>query len=330
MNRPRRCFVISPIGAEGSETREYANDVFRFIIKPAMQQCGIEVVRSDHLREPGRISEQMYRELFTADLCVAVFAERNPNVLYELALAQTAGRPVVLLVPKGEILPFDVQDLRCVMYDHRPTPLVDGVYAAEVVEHIRSLETSAWHTENPFLSQGFPASEDSGVSYLEHAGKSVPPDAWAAMATRTTSVFELMGLSLHSWKRTDDVAAVLADKAASGCSVRVMLVDPASDALVSLFSGELADRTLASVRDDIERSREFFSRICAREPGMQLRMVRRGVPLFQSTRTDEEVLFVAYLYSQPTAYSPTWRGRCGTSLYDAVAAEFQALWSANG
>lgn len=330
MNRTKRCFVISPIGAEGSETREYANDVFRFIIEPAMQQCGIEVVRGDHLKEPGRISDQMYRELFASDLCVAVLAERNPNVLYELALAQTAGRPVVLLVPKGDELPFDVKDLRCVTYDLKPGPLVDGVYTAEVVEHIKSLEASAWQAENPFLPHGFPASEDNGVMYLEHAGKTVPPDAWAAMATRTTDVFEIMGLSLHSWKRTDEVADILAEKAASGCSVRVMLADPDSDALPTIFSGELAQRTLASVRDDIERSREFFSRICAREPGVQLRMVSSGIPLFQSTRTDEEVLFVSYLYSQPTAYSPTWIGRCGTSLYDAVVAEFQAIWSANG
>jgi hypothetical protein len=31
-----RAFVISPIGAESSKVREHADDVFDFIIKPAM------------------------------------------------------------------------------------------------------------------------------------------------------------------------------------------------------------------------------------------------------------------------------------------------------
>jgi hypothetical protein len=52
----KRCFVISPIGAEGSTIREHADDVFDYIIKPAMEKCGIQAFRSDHLQEPGRIT----------------------------------------------------------------------------------------------------------------------------------------------------------------------------------------------------------------------------------------------------------------------------------
>ena len=33
----RRCFVISPIGPEGSPVREHADDVDDFIIKPALK-----------------------------------------------------------------------------------------------------------------------------------------------------------------------------------------------------------------------------------------------------------------------------------------------------
>ena len=37
----KRCFVISPIGAEGSPTRQHADDVYDFIIKPALDACHI-------------------------------------------------------------------------------------------------------------------------------------------------------------------------------------------------------------------------------------------------------------------------------------------------
>jgi len=45
---PKKCFVISPIGQSGSEVREHADDVFDFIIKPAMAEVGIAVYRADH------------------------------------------------------------------------------------------------------------------------------------------------------------------------------------------------------------------------------------------------------------------------------------------
>ena len=68
----KECFVISPIGPDNSSVRKHANEVFDYIIKPAMDDCGMVAVRSDHLDEPGKISDQMFRRIFGADLCIAV------------------------------------------------------------------------------------------------------------------------------------------------------------------------------------------------------------------------------------------------------------------
>lgn len=77
MKDTRKCFVISPIGAEGSEVREHADDVFDFIIRPAMDKCRIRAVRSDHLREPGKISDHMFSEILSDQLCVAVLTHSH-------------------------------------------------------------------------------------------------------------------------------------------------------------------------------------------------------------------------------------------------------------
>jgi hypothetical protein len=53
----RQCFVISPIGPEESDIRKEADDVFRYIIAPAMKECGKHAFRSDQLDMPGKISE---------------------------------------------------------------------------------------------------------------------------------------------------------------------------------------------------------------------------------------------------------------------------------
>ena len=175
----RRCFVISPIGDEGSGVREHADDVFRFIIEPAVKKFNIEAVRSDHIHEAGEITEQMFREILQADLCIAVLTYLNPNVFYELAVAQSAARPVILLVEKGQKLPFDVQDFRTVNYALLPaTKLIEGQYANLVKEQIRSIEEQNW-TVTSLLEQykGWPRMRsERQLRRLEEAVRPTPID----------------------------------------------------------------------------------------------------------------------------------------------------------
>src|SRR5215510_11709666 len=116
-----KCFVVSPIGDEDSEVRMHADEVFEHVIQPALSHFNIEPIRSDHRNEPGKISDQMYRAIFEYDLCIAVLTFANPNVYYELAVAQSACRPVIIMIEKDATLPFDVKDFRSLTYDLRIT-----------------------------------------------------------------------------------------------------------------------------------------------------------------------------------------------------------------
>ena len=145
MPQSRRCFVISPIGQPDTAVRYHADDVYRFIIRPALEKFGIEPERSDEISESGRITEQMFERIFRADLCVAVLTGFNPNVFYELAVAQCAARPSLLLIEQGLTLPFDVKDLRTIEYQLQPIgPLVDGYYADLVADQVRELVACNW------------------------------------------------------------------------------------------------------------------------------------------------------------------------------------------
>lgn len=66
----KRCFVISPISAEGSDVGYQADDVRRFTNRPAMEDFDIAPVRSDQMPETGRITQQMFKELVQADMCM--------------------------------------------------------------------------------------------------------------------------------------------------------------------------------------------------------------------------------------------------------------------
>jgi len=77
----RRCFVISPIGKEGSPTRRHADDVLSLIVRPAMVRCRVVARRADELLEPGRITDQMFREILQADLHRVVEWPESKRVL---------------------------------------------------------------------------------------------------------------------------------------------------------------------------------------------------------------------------------------------------------
>ncbi len=146
-----KCFVISPIGPAESEIRRRADQVLRHIIEPAMDGLDVTPVRSDQMVEPGRISEQMFREILTSKICVVVLTGENPNVFYELAVAQCAARPVVLLLEKGKQPPFDVQDLRIVEYDlSDPDRVIGKKDAITLREHITFFESRKWLSNSLF------------------------------------------------------------------------------------------------------------------------------------------------------------------------------------
>ena len=149
-----KCFVISPIGEEGSEVRTHADDVFEHVIEPALEHFGIEAIRSDQMNEPGRISDHMYRAIFEYDLCVAVLTFANPNVYYELAVAQSASRPVVILVEKGSSLPFDVKDFRTLTYDLRITTFKQRTHINRLIGMLDELKQLGWRGDDVFRHTG--------------------------------------------------------------------------------------------------------------------------------------------------------------------------------
>ncbi len=137
--------MISPIGDPDTDTRKHADLVFERIITPAMERFHFdETVRSDHLNEPGRLSDSIFRHIADDELCIAVLTDHNPNVCYEVGIAHTHGTPVVMLLRKGQHLPSDLADLRTVFYDiENPDKSIQAVRS-----HIDEISESAWTAQS--------------------------------------------------------------------------------------------------------------------------------------------------------------------------------------
>lgn len=53
MSEKRTCFVIGPIGDEGSETRRRSDQVLKYIIAEVVEEFGYEALRADQIADPG-------------------------------------------------------------------------------------------------------------------------------------------------------------------------------------------------------------------------------------------------------------------------------------
>lgn len=103
------CFVLMPFG-------EPFDEIYRHLISPGILQAGLKPMRADGIFTPGSIMEQIRSAIQQSRVCIVDLTGRNPNVLYELGIAQTLGKPTILLSQDISDVPFDIRHLRVIQY----------------------------------------------------------------------------------------------------------------------------------------------------------------------------------------------------------------------
>jgi hypothetical protein len=131
------CFVIAPIGDEGTPTRKRSDDVLDLIIEPAAKECGMEAIRSDKISEPGVISAQVIQAVAESAMVVADLTDANANVHYELAVRHLLRKPYAHIIEIGQRAPFDVDPVRRIEIESTNPRSVDNA-RQQLAETIRS------------------------------------------------------------------------------------------------------------------------------------------------------------------------------------------------
>jgi hypothetical protein len=109
-------FVIMPFSAP-------LDAFYGAVVKPVVQETGLQCERADDITAGlTNVMEDIWAKLNEARFVVADLTDRNPNVYYELGIANTLGKRVIAIhkkVPEGESvkLPFDVQSQRVLFYE---------------------------------------------------------------------------------------------------------------------------------------------------------------------------------------------------------------------
>ncbi|HXP37300.1 MAG TPA: hypothetical protein VN817_06005 [Solirubrobacteraceae bacterium] len=107
-------FVICQVGAEGSEIRQRADEIYSFIVEPVTKEFDLSASRSDRDPTPGQVTAQIIRALTSARVVIADLTGHNPNVYYELGVAHSFAMPVVILVDSADSLSFDTSQERVI------------------------------------------------------------------------------------------------------------------------------------------------------------------------------------------------------------------------
>jgi hypothetical protein len=105
----KNCFVIMPFVPALLK-------VYTDLVKPTVEEWDIEINRADDFFTTGSIVNDVWTRIVQADFIIADLTGRNPNVFYELGIAHTLGKPVVLLTQRLEDVPFDIRHQRVIEY----------------------------------------------------------------------------------------------------------------------------------------------------------------------------------------------------------------------
>lgn len=84
--------------------------------------------------EIGSINDRVIKSIYESDLVVANLTLLNPNVMFELGIRFSFGKPTIVIAEQGTNLPFDVIDQNTIFYINDPTG------AAELKEKIIKFE----------------------------------------------------------------------------------------------------------------------------------------------------------------------------------------------
>ena len=130
MTKEKTCFVVTPIGDENAPIRRHIDGIIDQAIFPAIGE-GFEIKVAHRAYEIGSINDRVIQNVCNSDLVIANLTGLNPNVMFEIAIRYSFGKPAIVIAEKGTNLPFDIVDENTIFYINDPAG------AAELKENIK-------------------------------------------------------------------------------------------------------------------------------------------------------------------------------------------------
>ncbi len=103
------CFVLMPL-------HDPFTSIFDRHIKRVVRDCSLVAMKADDIYSNRPVMEDVWTHLNQARLVIADLTDSNPNVFYELGIAHTLGKDVIMIAQHLTKVPFDVGHVRYINY----------------------------------------------------------------------------------------------------------------------------------------------------------------------------------------------------------------------
>lgn len=128
---PNSIFLIMPFG------EEWSDEIFD-VLQDISNITNCKLIRTDILFETNEIIDDIWREINRAEIIIADITNHNANVFYEIGIAHTLGKRVILIrKDDGQETPFDIKLWR--YYDYNLSPTKVKIFKEKMITLINKL-----------------------------------------------------------------------------------------------------------------------------------------------------------------------------------------------
>ena len=106
-------FVIMPFN-------EKFKPIYDDHIKRVCTNMSLSCKRADDIFTSQSVMKDIWNHIYNAKMVICDCTNKNPNVFYELGVAHTIGKDVILLTQSEDDIPFDIKHLRYIKYEYTP------------------------------------------------------------------------------------------------------------------------------------------------------------------------------------------------------------------
>jgi len=111
---------FSGVAREAFNNDHHLQEIHNDQVKTTVEGLGFTCLRADDIYETKPIIETIWENINKAKFIIADLTGKNPNVFYELGVAHTVGKDVILLSQNINDVPFDLRHLKVILYETTP------------------------------------------------------------------------------------------------------------------------------------------------------------------------------------------------------------------
>lgn len=113
----KKCFYITPIGDKASPQFSKLEGLKENVLIPVLDGLGYGLEVAHTIDSPGSINDQIFERIVNSELVIVNLTGLNPNVMYELAVRHSYGKPCVMICESDTKLPFDLLAERTIFFE---------------------------------------------------------------------------------------------------------------------------------------------------------------------------------------------------------------------